>query len=119
MLEGAREGQARVQVEIRNPYHRRDFIDIRDTARALATLVEGGPDGPVNVCSGRCVSVAELAETIGRIGGVEVEPFGESRSPVGEVEALCGSNRLLSEGTGWEPGFDLERSAADLLEEPA
>ncbi|MFM9053779.1 MAG: NAD-dependent epimerase/dehydratase family protein, partial [Solirubrobacterales bacterium] len=66
-------GDPEVEIEIRNPGHRRDFLDVRDAARAIALLVEEDLEGPVNVCSGTGVSVSEVVEAFRRLTEVEIE----------------------------------------------
>ena len=44
--------------------HQRDFIHVRDVARAIASLVCTSIAGPINVASGVATSVASIARTI-------------------------------------------------------
>ena len=110
-------GESKVRVPIRNPDSSRDFIDVRDAARALTLVIERELDGPVNVCSGRAVRVGELVETFGRLTGlqVEAEPAGDAGAAT-EIEHLVGSGERLSEATGWEPQVSLEESLEAGLE---
>ena len=110
-------GESKVRVPIRNPDSSRDFIDVRDAARALKLVIERELDGPVNVCSGRTVPVGELVETFGRLTGlqVEAEPAGDAGAAT-EIEHLVGSGERLSEATGWEPQVSLEESLEAGLE---
>ena len=110
-------GESTVRVPIRNPNSSRDFVDVRDAARAIALVIEREVDGPVNVCSGRGVRVGELVEAFGRLTGLEVErePTGDA-GPGTEIEDLVGSRKLLSEATGWEPEVNLGESLAAGLE---
>ena len=110
-------GESKVRVPIRNPDSSRDFIDVRDAARALKLVIERELDGPVNVCSGRAVPVGELVETFGRLTGlqVEAEPAGDAGAAT-EIEHLVGSGERLSEATGWEPQVSLEESLEAGLE---
>ena len=55
---------ARDSIPVGNLSARRDFTDVRDVVRAYRLLVESGQPGEVyNVCSGRDVSIEEIAET--------------------------------------------------------
>lgn len=51
-------------VVLNNPNAIRDYLHVEDAAKQLAELVIGYRGGPVNVCSGRGVSIREIAETI-------------------------------------------------------
>lgn len=42
----------------------RDFLDVRDAARMIADVALGQEQGAVNVCSGKAVTVRELAQRI-------------------------------------------------------
>jgi nucleoside-diphosphate-sugar epimerase len=100
---------------------RRDFLDVRDAAKAAALLLRReAPSGEVvfNVGRGEARAVRELFETL-RAGAkveiaVEVDPQrlrpGEAREAFADVERL---RRV----TGFAPAIPLDRSVADLLEE--
>ncbi len=42
----------------------RDFMNITDAARMITEIANGGLQGPFNICSGRPVSIREMAEKI-------------------------------------------------------
>jgi dTDP-6-deoxy-L-talose 4-dehydrogenase (NAD+) len=42
----------------------RDFLDVREAARMIVDIALGSQEGPVNICSGKAVTVRELAERI-------------------------------------------------------
>jgi len=42
----------------------RDFLDVREAARMFVDVALGSQEGPVNICSGKAVTVRELAERI-------------------------------------------------------
>jgi nucleoside-diphosphate-sugar epimerase len=42
----------------------RDFLDVREAARMIVDVALGSQEGPVNICSGKPVTVRELAERI-------------------------------------------------------
>ncbi len=110
-------GESKVRVPIRNPESSRDFIDVRDAARALTLVIERDLDGPVNVCSGRAVRVGDLVEAFGRLTELEVEleAAGDAGAET-EIEHLIGSSERLVEATGWEPQVSLEESLEAGLE---
>lgn len=55
------EGRA---VELTSGNQVRDFIDVREAGRLIAEIALSDQSGAVNVCSGRAVTVRELAESI-------------------------------------------------------
>lgn len=42
----------------------RDFLDVREAGRMIADVALGSRDGAVNICSGRALTVRQLAESI-------------------------------------------------------
>jgi len=115
IVEGLRRGGGTVPVG--NLSARRDLTDVRDVVRAYRLLVEAGVAGEVyNVCSGRAVGVAELAERMLQLAGVELELVTDPElvRPV-DVPVMYGDPSRLRAATGWEPRFELEETLADVL----
>lgn len=116
IVEAERRGQDAIPVG--NLSARRDFTDVRDVVRAYRMLIESGEPGAVyNVCSGRDVSIQEIADSLLGLAGAsmsfEVDP--SLVRPV-EVPVLRGDPRRLTEATGWKPARSLEDTLADVLE---
>jgi GDP-4-dehydro-6-deoxy-D-mannose reductase len=95
---------------------RRDFIDVRDVARALVVLAESGAPGQVyHVGTGRSHRVGEGLDHLIRLSGreivVDVSPhLGGARGP-GDVRAEI--TRIMTT-TVWRPEIGWEESLADL-----
>jgi GDP-4-dehydro-6-deoxy-D-mannose reductase len=95
----------------------RDFVDVRDAARAFTMLAENGQAGQVyNVCSGRAVAIQKCLS----------EMLSQSRTPLSirvdaervqksDVPLQIGSYHKLHTATGWSPKISLKRSLSDLL----
>lgn len=95
-------GESEVRVPIENPTFERDFLDVRDAARALALIAEGEIEGAVNVCSGEGVPVGGLIETFGRLTDLAIEvDRPEAGGRGAEVERLVGSPERLEREVGW------------------
>jgi len=93
------------QLELGNIDVERDLSDVRDVVEAYRRLLEAGPRGVFNVCSGRTVNLREVLAQAERITGhslsVTVNP---SFVRANEVKRLCGSSeRLLSAVGHWKP----------------
>jgi GDP-4-dehydro-6-deoxy-D-mannose reductase len=106
-------------VHVGNLEPRRDFTDVRDVVRAYRLLVERGEPGEAyNVCTGRDLSIGELAEWLVALAGrplrLEVDPA--LQRPV-EVPVLRGDPAKLAAATGWQPQIPLEATLADVLAE--
>jgi GDP-4-dehydro-6-deoxy-D-mannose reductase len=96
---------------------RRDFTDVRDVVRAYRMLIESGePGGVYNVCTGRDVSMAEVAQDLLRLAGAELELVTDPTlvRPV-DVPVLRGDASRLHRATGWEPVIPLAATLADVL----
>jgi nucleoside-diphosphate-sugar epimerase len=95
---------------------RRDFIDVRDVARAVIALVRDGHPGRVyHVGSGRSQRVGDgldwLISASGREVRVEVDP-GRLRSP-GPADSRADIRRIAEE-VGWSSEISWEASLRDL-----
>jgi nucleoside-diphosphate-sugar epimerase len=78
----------------------RDFLYVEDAAQAFVSLLQADVHGPVNVASGRPVTVREVAQFIGReIGREELLRF-ERPLPQTEPPMLVADVRRLAAVTG-------------------
>ncbi len=115
IVEADRRGSPTIPVG--NLSARRDFTDVRDVVRAYRLLVEAGRPGEVyNVCSGRDVSIREIADGLLSLAGTtlefEIDP--SLVRPV-EVPVLRGDPARLVDATGWKPEVPLDQTLADVL----
>jgi GDP-4-dehydro-6-deoxy-D-mannose reductase len=97
----------------------RDLTDVRDVVRAYRLLVEHGTPGEAyNVCSGRGVTVREVAEGMLAMSDAPLELVVDPElvRPV-DVPRLVGSRAKLHAATGWEPAIDLQTTMDDVLSE--
>jgi GDP-4-dehydro-6-deoxy-D-mannose reductase len=93
----------------------RDFTDVRDIAEAYVLAASVAP-GAYNLCSGRCVSVAELIEALAAESRLavrhEVDP---ERLRPNDAPRLQGSHERFTAATGWEPRIPLADTVRDTL----
>lgn len=95
---------------------KRDYLDVRDLARAYLLLMEKGENGQTyNVCSGRTVSARQVAEILVQLhgGGAELR-FDPRRERSTEIPMMIGSPEKLTTATGWLPAIALRESLKDL-----
>lgn len=95
----------------------RDFLDVRDAARALWLLAERGQPGEVyNLCSGVGHPVWKVLEMM--IGmatrPIPVQPDPDRLRPIDEPVIVGDSSRLRA--LGWQPQVPLEQTLRDMLE---
>ena len=105
------------EVPIGNLTPRRDITDVRDVVRAYRLLIEHGKAGEAyNVCSGKAVSVEEIAERLlamaRRPMRLVIDP--DLKRPV-DIPVLVGDSSKLAAATGWSPTIDLGTTLADVL----
>lgn len=116
IVEADRDGATSIPVG--NLTARRDFTDVRDVVRAYRLLIESGDPGAVyNVCSGRDVSIQEIADGLLDLAGTSLALESEPTlmRPV-EVPVLRGDPTRLTAVTGWKPEIPLEQTLNDVLD---
>ncbi|MGW7426768.1 NAD-dependent epimerase/dehydratase family protein [Streptomyces sp. NPDC054813] len=98
----------------------RDFVDVRDVARAVVlAATAGGPPPPVlNIGGGRAVPVRELVHALaaraGFRGRIEESTGGSVRSA--RVSWQCSDISAAERALGWRPAHTLEDALAALWE---
>jgi GDP-4-dehydro-6-deoxy-D-mannose reductase len=106
-------------IRVGNLTARRDLTDVRDVVRAYRLLITDGTAGNVyNVCSGRSVSIADVAAEMLELSGAELElrTDPELVRPI-DVPVLEGDPQKIEKETGWRPQIDLDRTLNDVLAE--
>jgi GDP-4-dehydro-6-deoxy-D-mannose reductase len=118
IAEAERRGDERAVIRIGNVDVRRDFIDVRDMARAYWLLTERAPaDGVHLACTGHSISVRELLERLAAHARRPVVYEGDpERVREGEQPDLYGTPSPYLAEAGWRPEIPLERSLADTLD---
>lgn len=116
IAEAERDGHDEITVGSLDPV--REMLDVRDVVRAYRMLVERGEPGEVyNVCTGRGVSIGEVAEKLVALSTrplrLVVDP--ELVRPV-EVPRLVGDPARITAATGWRPGHDIDSTLAAVLD---
>lgn len=106
-------------VQVGNLEARRDFTDVRDVVRAYRMLAVAGQAGVAyNVCSGRAVAIAEVAE---RLLSMATHPMRLETDPAllrpVDVPELRGDPSRLQTATGWVPAHDLDDTLGEVLDD--
>lgn len=88
LRENLREGRP---VNLTSGRQVRDFLDVREAGRQIADIALGDRVGPVNVCSGKAVTVRELAESIaGEYGRGDLLKFGARKENAVDLPNVVG-----------------------------
>lgn len=95
---------------------RRDFVDVRDAARALVDLAERGQPGRVyNVASGRSYTIKEGLDLLVSLSGRATRVVFDSRtSRSGDPDDTRADPTRMTTEIGWRPRIPFEQSVADL-----
>ena len=89
------ESGKRAVVRVRSPEIRRDFTDVRDAGEAIARVAIDRLTGTFNLCSGRTLSLADLA---GLFENLEIEASLEARGS--DPDVVAGDPGRLHAATG-------------------
>ena len=94
----------------------RDFTDVRDIVAGYVLAASAEP-GDYNLCSGDCLSVAELIEALAAEATVpvrhEVDP---AKLRANDAPVMRGSHERFTAATGWEPHIPIAQTVRDTLD---
>ena len=96
----------------------RDFIHVGDVAAAVRAALDPGvgDDEALNVATGRSVGVVEIAATLARVLGVEVEPEIRNEYRAGDIRHCFGDPSRAEERLRWSAHVQLEDGMRELGE---
>ncbi len=98
---------------------RRDFVHVRDVARANVLALDRGPDvsGPYNVCSGEPHTVLEMAASLCRAFGAP-GPRVVGGYRLGDVRHIVASPARASERLGFDAAVGFDDGMAEFATAP-
>jgi GDP-L-fucose synthase len=92
----------------------RDFIHARDVARGMMHMVENKVIVPVNLGSGKGVTIKEIAESVAKSFGSEREINWQVDKPTGDAKRLLSMERANS--LGFYPEISLEDGISETVD---
>jgi dTDP-L-rhamnose 4-epimerase len=96
---------------------RRDFVSVRDVARAFGLALEHGAGQVLNVGSGESVSIRALAERLAAVTGrPQIDPAITGKYRVGDVRHCFADISRAREALGYVPEVDLDSGMLELAE---
>jgi len=111
-------GRRQPVLRVGNLDAKRDFMDVRDMARAYRLAAERlTPGGIYNVCSGRAISIREMLDKLLSLSAKEIEVRKDpERLRKSEVPVLVGDCSRFRNATGWKCDYPLDRTLGDILD---
>ncbi len=86
----------------------RDFMHVRDVARAFVDVLESDWTGAVNIASGDTVTIAEVVRKLGEITGrSDLLKIGVIPASPSDPECLSADVHILKDVIGYKPEYDL------------
>lgn len=96
---------------------KRDFLYVKDVARAFVALLESPVQGPVNIGSGKAVSLRTMIEKMmHKIGHGEKVHFGAKPSPQGEPALIVADTKRLQRELRWTPQTSLDQGLDETIQ---
>ncbi|MFZ5806663.1 MAG: NAD-dependent epimerase/dehydratase family protein [Verrucomicrobiota bacterium] len=95
----------------------RDFMHVTDVARAFVETLESDHEGAVNIASGKTVTIAEVAQTIGNIiGRPELIQLGAYPTIENDPPRLAADTKILNKKIGFKPAYSLQAGLEETVE---
>lgn len=95
----------------------RDYLYVEDVADALLAILSSSVRGPVNIASGRPVSVAEVASQIGKLlNKSDMVRLGAIEETRPDPAFLVADVTRLRLDVGWSPAFSLQDGLQRTIE---
>jgi nucleoside-diphosphate-sugar epimerase len=95
----------------------RDFLSVADLGDALAALAKSSLEGPVNIASGRDMTIRELVSLIAsNLGHTNKVQFDVLPDPTSEPPRIVADITRLREELGWQPQASLEQRIAETCQ---
>src|SRR5215218_1685716 len=97
---------------------RRDFVHVKDVARACRLALErDGADGrALNIGSGDSVTVTQIGQKLASVLDVAIDPEVTGKFRAGDIRHCFADITLAGELIGYRPTVDLEDGMAELAE---
>ena len=86
-----------------------DYLHVQDFSRGVLSLLDGGPHGVFNICSGNEYKLRDLVQMIGMkiCGNTNLIRFDSLKERIDFPKYFCGSNDKIVQGTSWYPRIDI------------
>jgi len=95
----------------------RDFVSVHDVTRALGMFLEtdAGDYQCFNVGSGHPYTIVEVAETIARVCGKDIQPDVQHKFRKGDVRHCYADITRIRDTMGWSPEVSFDEGISELV----
>ena len=95
----------------------RDYMHVSDAGAGIAALALSPVDGEVNIATGKAVSVAEIATTLGELASLpQLVRLGALPDRADDPPRIVASVRRLIDEVGFRPRYTLQDGLAETLD---
>ncbi|MFF2018103.1 NAD-dependent epimerase/dehydratase family protein [Paenibacillus sp. NPDC058177] len=95
----------------------RDYLYVKDAAKALVNVLDSEINGPINVGSGRPIRLHEIISTIANfLNKRELIQLNAISAAVDEPESVVANMQRLKENTAWNPSVTLEQGIYETVQ---
>ena len=95
----------------------RDYLHVADVADALMKLLESKMTGPVNIASGRPVTLRTIANMIGKkLNKSELLSYSSREGKVDNHPVVLANTARLRDDLKWTPAYDLEEGITSTID---
>ncbi len=95
----------------------RDFLHVKDVASAFVTLLMSNINGPVNIASGKPISLKEIILSIAdKLGKNDLVQLGALSQKENEPSVLFADTKRLFSEVIWQPQYDIDGGIEETID---
>lgn len=95
---------------------KKDYIYAKDIANAFVALLDSSVEGPVNICTGKAITIREYVQTLaGKLGRPELVEFADDCA--NQPPIVVGDNTRLTQEVGYSPRYGLDCALNEIVGE--